>query len=318
MSKIHHLKPSYETLHGYFSKDLEPALKINNGDTVVFQTLDSAWGIEKRSNLGQPRKRFLDVNPTRLAKQFGHALTGPIYIEEAEPNQTLEIVINEIVPGSWGWTSAGGFPSYWNKKLGMDKEKEVVLDFDIDVNQMVATSQFGNFNYSIKLNPFMGIMGMPPNEDGKHSTFVPRDTGGNIDCKELQSGSRLYLPIPVKGGLFSVGDGHATQGDGEVAGPALECPMEKVSLTFNVLSEMNIKRPRAKTSTGWITMGFHENLDEAMWQALADMIDLICELYHVSRAEAHAYASLVVDLRITQIVNFSKGVHAVLPFDALR
>lgn len=318
MAKIHLLNPSAKSLHGFFSKDLEPALEIDSEDTVYFQTLDSAWGVGKRKALGEPKKRFGNVQPHRRSKQFGHALIGPVYIRGAKPGQTLEIKINEIIPGSWGWTSAGGFPSYWNEKLGMVEEKEVILDFELDINRMIGKSQFGNFDFTVKLNPFMGIMGMPPSIPGQHTTISPRETGGNIDCKELQAGSTLFLPIEVEGGLFSSGDGHAVQGDGEVSGPALECPMEKVSLTFTVLDDFPIQRPRAKTKSGWITMAFHENLEEAMWMALDDMLQFISYLYNISRSEAYAYASMVVDLRITQIVNTSKGVHAFLPFGALR
>lgn len=318
MSKIYKLEPNSESLHGFFNKDLEPALTIHSGDTVIFRTLDSAWGLEKRSAPGKQRKRFTELKPERQTKQFGHALVGPVYIQGAKPDHTLEVKINEILPGSWGWTSGGGFPSYWNKKLELDQEKEMLLDFELDVEKMIGTSQFDNFDYNVVLHPFMGIMGMPPMEDGRHSTFIPRDTGGNIDCKELQAGSTLYLPIAVEGGLFSTGDGHAAQGDGEVAGPGLECPMDRVSLTFHVRKDMKIERPRAKTNSGWITMAFHEDLDEAMWLALSDMLDLMVELYNIPRVEAYAYATMVIDLRITQIVNLSKGVHAYLPFDALR
>lgn len=318
MSKIHQLEPNSDSLHGFFSKDLEPVIKIDSGDTVHFRTLDSAWGVDKRKALGASRTKFRDVQPHRLPKQFGHSLIGPVYIRDAKPGQTLAIKINEILPGSWGWTSAAGFPSYWNEKLGMVEEKEVMLDFELDRNQMIGRSQFGDFDFRVKLHPFMGIMGMPPSLPGQHTTISPRRTGGNIDCKELQSGSTLFLPIEVEGGLFSTGDGHAAQGDGEVSGPALECPMEKVSLTFNVLDDFPIQRPRAKTEHGWITMAFHENLEEAMWLALSDMLQLMVSLYSLSRSEAYAYATLVVDLRITQIVNNSKGVHAFLPFNALE
>ncbi|MDQ0175387.1 hypothetical protein [Bacillus chungangensis] len=167
MSNIYFLKPNSDSLHSFFSKDLEPALAINSGDTVNFQTLDSAWGLEKRTALGQPRKKFTEIKPNRQSHEFGHALVGPVYINQAKPGQTLEIKINEVIPGSWGWTSAGG-------------------------------------------------------------------------------------------------------------------------------------------------------LDQAVWIALNEMLDLMSSLYHISRTEAYAYASMVVDLRITQIVNFSKGVHAILPFNALR
>ncbi|SES62342.1 Acetamidase/formamidase [Oceanobacillus limi] len=318
MAKHYNLAPTTDTLHGFFSKDLDPVIEIESGDTVVFETLDSAWGIEKRPALGKTRPKFTNIKPHRRPEHFGHALVGPVYINGAKPGQVLEITINNIVPGTWGWTSAGGFKSYWNEKMALEQEPEVMLDFAIDYENNVAFSQFHNFSYNLKVNPFMGIMGMPPPIAGNHSTIVPRPWGGNIDCKELQAGSKVYFPIPVKGCLFSTGDGHAVQGDGEVSGPGLECPMKEVNFTFNIIDDMELTMPRAKTNTGWITMGFHENLEEAMWIALNEMVHFISSLYNIERTEAYALASLVVDLRITQIVNTVKGVHAVLPFDSIR
>ncbi|GAB6931173.1 acetamidase/formamidase family protein [Paenibacillus sp. JCM 10914] len=318
MAKTHVLTPTSATLHGFFSKDLQPAIHIQSGDTVVFQTLDASWGVVERSAPGAARQKFTERTPERQEERFGHALLGPVHIEGAKPGQTLEVRIDEVIPGSWGWTAAGGFPSYWNEKLGMTEGPELTLDFRLDARTMTGRSQFGNFSYSVGLKPFMGIMGMPPPETGKHTTFIPRPYGGNLDCKELTAGSILYLPIPVEGALFSTGDGHAAQGDGEVSGPALECPMEKVGLTFHVRDDIAMKLPRAKTPSGWLTMGFHEDLDEAMWMALGEMLDLMTELYAISRTEAYAYATMTVDLRITQVVNTVKGVHAFLPFDALR
>jgi acetamidase/formamidase len=130
---------------------------------------------------------------------------------------------------------------------------------------MVGTSDKG---HKVALRPFMGVMGMPPDEAGIHSTFPPRFCGGNMDCKELIAGSTLYLPIPIKSGLFSVGDGHAVQGDGEVGVPAIECPMEVVDLTFFVREDVKINMPRAKTPTAWVTMGLHEDINEASIIAL--------------------------------------------------
>ena len=145
----------------------------------------------------------------------------------------------------------------------------------------------------------------------------PHVTGGNIDCKELVAGSTLYLPIAVPGGLFSVGDGHAVQGDGEVCVTAIECPMERVDLTFELEPGLQLATPRAHTPAGWITFGFHEDLDEAMLIALEAMLDLMGELHGLSRQEAFGLASLVVDLRITQVVNQVRGVHALLPHGAI-
>jgi len=161
-------------------------------------------------------------------------------------------------------------------------------------------------------------MGMPPDEPGKHPTPPPRYCGGNIDCKELTAGSSLFLPIPVEGGLFSVGDGHAAQGDGEVSVLAIECPMERVELTFQLHPEMALTMPRIRTPNAWMTLGFHEDLLEATYLALEGMLTLISEQYGVDRRNALALASVVVDMRVTQIVNGVRGAHAVLADGAIR
>ena len=159
---------------------------------------------------------------------------------------------------------------------------------------------------------------MPPAESGVHSTVPPRRTGGNMDCKELIAGSTLYLPIELDGGLFSVGDGHAVQGDGEISVTAIECPMERVDLTFEVLENMPLAMPVANTPAGWIALGFHADLDEAAALAVEGMLGLMKRLHGLERLDALALASLVVDLRVTQMVNEVRGVHAVLPHGAIR
>jgi acetamidase/formamidase len=159
---------------------------------------------------------------------------------------------------------------------------------------------------------------MPPDEPGRHPTSPPRVSGGNIDCRELQASSTLYLPIPVAGALFSAGDGHAAMADGEASTIAIECPMERAELTLTLRDDLRLATPRANTPAGWLTLGFDEDLDEAMFVALDSMLDLLRELHGLGRREALALASLVVHLRITQVVNGVRGVHALLPHDALR
>lgn len=304
---VHQISPKKETLHGAFSRDRKPVLSIDSGDTVRYSTLDAGWGLEPFSE-NRTRKRFETT-------ERGHALCGPVEIKGAEPGMVLEIQINNIIPSTWGWTSSGGFPHPLNQRLGIDSGEEYHLNWTLDTNMMVGTSQFG---HQVALRPFMGIMGMPPDAEGMHPTIPPRFCGGNIDCKELVAGSTLYLPIAVSGGLFSVGDGHAVQGDGEVSVTAIECPMELVDLTFNLRTDIKISMPRAKTINGWVTFGFHEDLNEATMIALTGMLELIHELHGFDRKEALALSSLVVDLRITQIVNGTKGVHAFLPHEAIR
>lgn len=305
---IHYINPTEDTLHGPFSKDRRPVLTIDSGDTVRYQTLDAGWGLEPFSDGKTPRKRFEPNQP-------GHALCGPVEMKGAMPGMVLEIRINDVIPGEWGWTAAGGFPHLVNQRLGLVGGEELHLNWTLDTTGMVGRNPLG---HQISLRPFMGVMGMPPAEEGVHSTAPPRFCGGNIDCKELVAGSTLYLPIAVPGGLFSVGDGHAVQGDGEVAVTALECPMKLVDLSFFLRDDIKLTMPRAKTIAGWITFGFHEDLDEAAMIALEGMLDLMHEHHHLERSEALALSSLVVDLRITQIVNGTKGVHAFLPHGAIK
>lgn len=307
------IEPERRTLHGSFSPEYPPVMTIESGDTVEYRTLDAGWSIEPRTSLQweeQPRK-FEPRDPERDA---GHALCGPIAIRGAKPGMTLEVSIDVIRPAGWGWSGAGGWDSSVNRELGVT-EAGVLHLWRLDPEGLTGTNQQG---HSVKLRPFMGVMGMPPNESGIHSTAPPRITGGNIDCKELIAGSRLFLPVAVAGGLFSVGDGHAVQGDGEVSTLAIECPMDQVELTFRLHDTAPLTTPRAKTAEGWLTLGFHEDLNRATITALDAMLLLMQEQYSLTRLDALALASLTVDLRITQIVNGVRGVHAVLPHDALK
>lgn len=312
MSTIYTLEPERKTLIGCFSREHTPVLMIQPGDTVRYRTLDAGWGLEPLLSPNAPRRHF----EPRTEDDQGHALIGPVAIQGAQPGMTLEIQIDEIRPGAYGFCVAGGWKHEVNARFGLEEENAgIVHDWKLDPASMTGKNQYG---HTVTLRPFMGVMGMPPDEPGKHPTYPPRFCGGNIDCKELVAGCSLYLPIPVKDGLFYVGDGHAAQGDGEVSVTAIECPMEHVALTFYLHENMPLSMPRAKTPTGWLTFGFHEDLQEATYLAIEGMLSLIGELYQVERAHALALASIVVDMRITQIVNQVRGVHAFLPHGAIR
>lgn len=310
---IHSIEPERATLHGTFSREYPPVLTIEPGDTVRFRTLDSGWHLRPFvTNRDEQECKF---QPRVEERDYGHALCGPVAIRGAQPGMALEIQINGIQPGSWGWTIGGCVQNALNKRLGISGECEL-LNWTLDAETMTGRDQHG---HTLVLQPFMGIMGMPPDEPGWHSTIPPRFCGGNMDCKELVAGSTLYLPISVPGALFSTGDGHAVQADGEVSGVAIECPMERVDLTFNLRDDISITMPCAHTPTGWVTLAFHEDLHEASLMALEGMLDLMAEQFSLPRAQALALASLVVDLRITQIVNGGMlGVHAFLPHGAIR
>jgi acetamidase/formamidase len=234
----------------------------------------------------------------------------------------LEVRIDDVVPGAWGTTYAGLRATAWNARLGIDAP--AVHSWEIDPTAGVARNQHG---HSVAVRPFLGVIGMPPAEPGRHSTVPPRWHGGNIDCRELVAGSTLYLPIPVDGALLSVGDGHAAQGDGEVSGTAIECPMDRVDLTLGLrerlfderlFDERPLTTPVARTPAGWVTMGVGDDLDEAAAEALDAMLDVLGALHGVGRSDALALASVAVDLRITQVANQTFGVHAVLPPGAVR
>jgi acetamidase/formamidase len=201
-----------------------------------------------------------------------------------------------------------------NRRLGIESLEERLI-WTLDPDAMTARDQHG---HTVALSPFMGVMGMPPDEPGEQSTTPPRATGGNIDCKELVPGSSLFLPVAVDGGLFSVGDGHGAQGDGEVSGTAIECPMQRVALTFRLREDLALDMPRAMTPEGWISFGFHTDLDKAMASAVDGMLDLMQEMFDLERGVAMALASVAVNLRVTQVVNQVQGVHAILPHGAIR
>ncbi len=167
----------------------------------------------------------------------------------------------------------------------------------------------------VELAPFLGVMGMPPPEPGVHATRPPRRWGGNIDCKELVAGSTLYLPIPVDGALFSAGDGHAAQGDGEVSGYAIETPTT-AQLTFELRDDLRLEWPIARIEGAWLTFGFDEVLGRAARIAVDGMVALMGRELGVKGPDALILASVGVDLRVTQVVNETMGVHAVLRDDA--
>lgn len=306
------LKPERSTLHGHFSRDLPPALMIDSGDTVQFQCIDSGWRLEPFTSPDIRPRAFAERREGEL--DSGHALTGPVYIRGAKPGMTLAVRVNRLEVGGWGTTFAGGWDCEWNRRLKATTEGTVHV-WTLDRVAQTARNQFG---HTVSLRPFMGVYGMPPAEPGVHSTVPPRRTGGNIDCKELIVGSTLYLPIEVEGGLFSTGDGHAVQGDGEISVTAIECPVDRVDVTFDLLDDMPLTMPVAQTPVGWLALGFDKDLDEAAALAVEGMLGIMQRIHGLARYDALALASLVVDLRVTQMVNEVRGVHAVLPHGAIK
>jgi acetamidase/formamidase len=285
---IHELPLERRTLHGHFSRDLEPVLAIEPGDTVRFQALNAGWRWEPDREVSYKRPGELDD---------GHALSGPIEVRGAQAGQTLAVRTDEVGPGGWGVTFGGGAPFGWT------------LEGDL------WRSEHGHV---VPSAPFLGVIGLPPPEPGVWSTIPPRRWGGNIDCKELLAGSTLYLPIPLDGALLSLGDGHGAQGDGELSGTAIECPLASATVTVEVRDDLELQRPIARAGGAWLSFGFDDDLEFAARQAIDGMLDLMERELAVDRGYAEALASVAVDLRVTQIVNGVKGVHAILRDDAIR
>jgi acetamidase/formamidase len=285
---IHELPYERRTLHGHFSRDLPPVVTIDRGDSVVFACPNAGWRVGPDETF-EPRDEELDA---------GHALVGPIEVRGARAGGTLVVHIDEVRPGTFGETFA------------TDTRVEWTLDAD-------AATGADDRGASLRLAPFLGVIGMPPDEEGVHSTGPPRRWGGNIDCKELVAGTTLYLPVSVDGAHVSAGDGHAAQGDGELSGTAIECFVERAQLTFD-LSELELRSPIARIPGAWLAFGFDEDLGVAADNAVETMLDLMERELGIDRSYAVALGSVAVDLRVTQIVNGVRGVHAMLADDAVR
>lgn len=302
----HDLPATRETVIDVLDRETPPVLTIDPGDTVVVESLDAAGHLEPMQQPGR-------MGPFMLANMRGHCLTGPIAVRGAEPGTMLSVRVNSLRPANWGWTIAGAKDNALTQRLGV-AGKPAWLLWDIDADAGTAKNDRG---HTVRLAPFLGVMGVAPAEPGPHSTIPPRPgSGGNIDCRELVAGSTLYLPVEVPGALLHLGDGHGAQGDGEVCGTAVECPM-----TTEVVIDLTtgeVPGVHAVTPKGRITFGFSEDLNTATGDALDAMVIWMQSLYNLDKPTALALASPTVDLRITQIANDTWGVHAVLPHDAIQ
>jgi acetamidase/formamidase len=299
----HTLDPAPETTRDVFSRAHPPVLSVDPGDSVIVRSLDASGHTERQTVPGEDR-------PKLIADARGHCLTGPIEVRGAQPGDTLALRLTDLRPGDWGWTVAAALDTPVTRRLGLADGPPSWLLWELDADAGKGTTDTG---FTRSLAPFLGVMGLPPAADGEHSTIPPRAAGGgNIDCRELVAGSTLYLPVTVPGALLYLGDGHAAQGDGEVGGTAIECPM-----TTEAVLDLVTGRPlpviHAETPAGRITFGFDSDLNVAMGDALDAMVTWMQSLFSIEKAGALALASTIVDLRITQVANQTWGVHAVLP-----
>jgi acetamidase/formamidase len=302
----HRLDPTPRTTHDAFSAEHDPVLRIDPGDTVVVGSLDASGFLARQTTPGEERPRM-------FSGRVGHCLTGPIAVTGAVPGDLLAVRLVALRPGGWGWTVAGGRRTPVTERLGVADTPAWLL-WDLDADAGTGTESRG---FVRELAPFLGVIGVAPADPGEHSTVPPRaGSGGNIDCRSLVAGSTLYLPVAVPDALLYLGDGHAAQGDGEVGGTAIECPMT-TEVVVDLATDRPVRSVHAQTPEGRVTFGFDADLNAAAGDALDAMVTWVQALHGVDRATALALASTCVDLRVTQVANGTWGVHAVLPTGAL-
>ena len=305
MPANHTLSAAPETVHwGYFDARLKPQLTIDSGDSVTLHCVSGGPGeVGQRTDLLPEHRAILDKVKPYLGP---HILTGPVAVRGAKRGDTLEVRIKDVQLRT-DWSYNGIKPL--RGTLPEDFPMLRILQIPLDRHKMTAKLPWGP---TLPLRPFFGIMAVAPRaEYGAVSSVEPREFGGNIDCKELVAGTTLFLPVWADGALFSAGDGHAVQGDGEVNLMALETPM---SGTFELILHKgkSLTFPRAVTPTHYISMGTDPDLDDAAKQALREMIKWLVELKGWAPEDAYSFCSLACDLRVTQLVDGFKGIHAMV------
>ncbi len=303
----HELDTGPDTVQwGYYDASATPVMTIASGDTLVVRT--ESGRSDLLDQLGDRASQALrDILSTVQKGAGAHIMTGPVAIEGAKPGDVLEIRIKDIQPRyDWGYNGfrplGGGLPE------DFPYTRVVVVEVDADA----GTGDWGA-GVKVPLAPFFGNFGVAPAPAmGRVSSAPPGEWGGNFDNKEFTAGATVYIPIFNDGALFSVGDGHGCQGDGEANINGIEMGLAG---TFEMIvrKDMKLKVPRAETPTHYILGGFDPILDNAAKMALRETIDFLGELRGLSRDDAYSLCSLAVDLHVTQIVNGYKGVHAMVP-----
>lgn len=289
-----------EPTHSVWDRGLEPRLSVEPGDEVQIECVDSSGS---QVNPEMTAADFLTIDRTRI-----HALTGPIWIEGAEPGDVLEVEVLSTRHVGWGWSSV-------IEGLGFLKERfrePYLFHWQLDGE---STSSLAPA--VVPLRPFLGVMGVARGEDGKFRTRPPGPFGGNLDVRELCVGSKLYLPVFAEGALFSCGDGHAAQGDGEVCINGIECPLD-ATLRFNLHKQEPLSSPIVEASDrvaadssaeAWVVVETGTDLAETARAATHRMVDLLVSRWGFKAVEAYILCSVAMRLRLSQVVN--EPVHTV-------
>jgi acetamidase/formamidase len=309
--KIHELKASPTTVHrGFFDATLKPVLTIDSGDIVRLET--ASGNPRFFESIGVPKEKipaelYAVFDGVEGANRGDHTLNGPIAVRGAQPGDMLEIRIRSVdvrlpIAGQSFVPNRGLLPE------DFPYEKARVLWIDLDKKTVEYAP-----GVHVPVKPFWGVIGVaPPLSMGRVPSGPPNIFGGNLDNRDLGTGSTLFLPVHVPGALLSFGDGHAAQGHGEVCLSAVETSLRgEVQIVLH--KGRSLRWPRAETATHYITMGLAADLDDATKIATREMLDLIVETKGLSRDDAYMLASAAMDLIVTQVVDGTKGIHAMMP-----
>jgi acetamidase/formamidase len=282
--------------HSLWNRALPPRLKIAPGDTVHMECVDSS-GAQVHSAMTLPE--YLKIDRTRI-----HALTGPIFVDGAEPGDVLQVDVLDLAHKGWAWTSVVSGLGFLKQRFA--EPFLFIWKLDGDVSRSLAPAV-------VPLRPFCGVMGVAPGEDGEFRTRPPGIYGGNMDVRELCAGATLYLPVLNRGALFSAGDAHAAQGDGEVCINGMECPVD-VTLRFQLHKGRPLSAPMIETSAGrgrgvetdggeWIIVESATDSTVAARAATSRMVDFLAKQWGFSEVHAYVLCSVAMNLRISQVVN---------------
>jgi acetamidase/formamidase len=309
--KVHQLPATPATVaYGYYWFAKSPAITVRSGDVIEVETMltNTPMGLErigvKPEDVPQNLRDIVREDTGSLRGPGGHILTGPIFVEGADSGDVLEVRIQSItLPLSYGYNGCSGY---------MRELCEVRGSTLIRMDRKAMTAEIVP-GITVPLRPFWGSIGVAPAPElGRVSSNPPHRHAGNLDNKELVAGTTLYIPVFVKGALLQLGDGHATQGDGEVDQTGLETNL-KGRIQVIARKDMKLDWPRGETPTHWITMGADTSLVVATKIAIGEMVKLIQEKKGVSQTDAYKAASMAADLRITQLVDGNVGVHMMIP-----
>jgi acetamidase/formamidase len=302
--KVHLLPATLETTQwGWFDNSVAPVLRVDSGDTVVLETMMHSHNQIVPGRTIEEIKKLRTDNPGRGP----HTMTGPVYVNGAEPGDVLKVTIQKIVPRAYATNfnvpgMFGQFPTLYAD----GQVKYLYLDLD----KMETEFLPGVF---VPLKPFPGTTAVARAEPGRYSTVPPDAYAGNMDIRDFVEGTSLYVPVFVKGALLWTGDSHAAQGNGEINLTAVETAYKEMAVTLEVLKSVKLDMPRIETPTHWITMGFDRDLNLAWNQALTQTVRFIGEQRKLGPAEAAAAMGTVSDCRVSQVVNIKKGIHCLTP-----